>query len=93
MCELGMCYINGRNGFDKNLPEGLKYIRMAAERGYAKAQYALGSMYGRGKGVPQDEKKAFDLCMQAAGLGKYVFFSLGKYKGEGTPRWTCTQEC
>ena len=69
MQYLGMNYIYGVAGFDKNLPEGVRYIRMAAERGYARAQSQLGYLYARGEGVPQDEKKAFDLYMQAAVQG------------------------
>ena len=64
-----MKYIHGDEGFDKNLPEGVKYIRMAAERGYAKGQGQLGYLYAKGEGVPQDKKKAFDLYMQAAVQG------------------------
>ena len=66
---VGMNYTYGKNGFDKNLPEGVKYLRMAAERGYAKAQNQLGYMYDNGEGVPRDMKKAFDLYMQAAVQG------------------------
>ena len=64
-----MNYRDGSFGFAKNLPEGVKYIRMAAERGYTKAQNQLGYMYKMGEGVPQDMKKAFDLYMQAAVQG------------------------
>ena len=67
--QLGLKYRNGSDGFDKNLPEGLKYIRMAAERGYAKSQCQLGYVYGKGEGVPQDMKKGFDFSMQAAVQG------------------------
>ena len=67
--ELGLNYLDGDDGFDKNLPEGVRYIRMAAERGYAKAQNQLGVMYEKGEGVPQDMKKSFDLTMQAAVQG------------------------
>ena len=64
-----MRYLDGSFGFDKNVPEGVKYIRMAAERGDAKAQTQLAFMYIKGEGVPQDMKKAFDLYMQAAVQG------------------------
>ena len=65
-----MNYIDGSNGFAKNLPEGVKYLRMAAERGYARAQSQLGYMYGTGEGVPQYKQKSFDLFMQAAVQGR-----------------------
>ena len=64
-----MKYRDGVKGFDKNLPECVRYFRMAAERGYAKAQFVLGYMYANGEGVPQDMKKVFDLYMQAAVQG------------------------
>ena len=64
-----MEYIDGDDGFDKNLPEGVRYIRMAAEKGYAKAQYQMGYMYAMGEGCPRDTKKAVDLYMQAAVQG------------------------
>ena len=69
MNQLGIRYRDGSYGFDKNLPEYVRYIRMAAERGYAKAQCELGVMYANGEGVPRDMKKAFDLFMKAAVQG------------------------
>ena len=84
-----MRYIEGVEGFDKNLPEGVKYIRMAAERGYAKAQCELGYFYEKGLGVPQDMKKSFDLNMQAAVQGNAIAqHNVGNkyYKGEGVDK-------
>ena len=89
MYTLGMNYRDGDYGFDKNLPEALKYIRMAAERGYAKAQCDLGYMYSKGEGVPQDMKKAFDLYMQAAVQGLATAqYNVGNayYGGEGVDK-------
>ena len=81
--------MEGMYGFDKNLPEGVKYIRMGAERGYAKAQNDLGVMYDNGNGVPQDTKKAFDLCMQAAVQGLATAqhnVGYAYYSGEGVDK-------
>ena len=81
--------MEGIDGFDKNLPEGVKYIRMAAERGYAKAQSELGYMYSNGEGVPRDMKKAFDLYMQAAVQGLAMAqYNVGFfcYLGEGVDK-------
>ena len=89
MYQLGMNYRFGREGFDKNLPEGVRYIRMAAERGYAKAQNNLGWLYDKGEGVPRDVKKAFDLYMQAAVQGNAIAqHNVGNkyYKGEGVDK-------
>ncbi len=45
--------------------EAVKWYRLAAEQGYASAQYNLGLMYAKGQGVPQDYVQAhmwFDLA-------------------------------
>ena len=84
-----MNYINGDDGFAKNLPEGVKYIRMAAERGYANAQNQLGVIYKKGEGVPQDMKKSFDLYMQAAVQGRAAAqYNVGGayYNGDGVDK-------
>jgi TPR repeat protein len=49
---LGMRYLNGSHGFDINLPDGVRYMRMVAEKGYVPAQSILGLMYGKGRVVP-----------------------------------------
>ena len=36
----------------------MKWYRLAAEQGNARAQYNLGAMYDNGKGVPQDYVRA-----------------------------------
>jgi TPR repeat protein len=67
--ELGCRYLNGSHCFDKNLPEGVRYIRMAAEKGYAGAQALLGAYYRKGLGVPQDWDKSFHWYLLAANQG------------------------
>ena len=66
---LGMKYLHGTVGFDKNVPEGVKYIQMAADKGYAKAQNSLGLMYAEGEGVPQNSEKSFHWHLKAAHQG------------------------
>src|SRR3974390_141082 len=46
-------------GAPRNYPEALKWYRLAADQGYAKAQNMLGGMYGEGKGVPKDYALAY----------------------------------
>jgi TPR repeat protein len=46
-------YANGQ-GVPQDYAEAVKWFRLAAERGDANAQYALGLMYERGHGVSQD---------------------------------------
>jgi len=36
----------------------VRWFRLAADQGYAAAQYNLGTMYGTGTGVPQDYVQA-----------------------------------
>jgi TPR repeat protein len=54
------------DGFVKSLPKALKYTQMAAEKGYARAQTQLASMYEKGRGVPQNWEKSFYWFLQAA---------------------------
>jgi TPR repeat protein len=67
--ELGIRYMYGMSGFVVNLPEGVRYTRMAAEKGYAPAQCELGVMYGLARGVPKDMYKAFHWFLLAANQG------------------------
>jgi len=41
----------------------------AAREGHAKAQYLLGTLYERGRGVPRDSKKAIHWYRQAVNNG------------------------
>jgi TPR repeat protein len=61
--ELGKKYLG-----DDNIPEGLKYIQMSAEKGYAPAQYELGLLYQGLIGVP-DLEKSFHFFFKAANQG------------------------
>ncbi len=56
----------------------LKELRPLAEQGDAKAQTSLGSMYGKGEGVPQDYAEAMKWHRLAAGQGNAsAQFTLG----------------
>jgi TPR repeat protein len=48
----------------------MKWYRLAADQGYAHAQYNLGIMYAKGQGVPQDYVKA------------HMWFNLSAAQGE-----------
>ncbi len=67
--QLGLRYLRGIDGFVMNLPEGVRLMQMAAEKGYAPAQYELGAMYGDGEGVPQDWEQSFHWSLLAANQG------------------------
>jgi TPR repeat protein len=59
-------YYNGR-GVPQSDSEALKWYRLAADQGFADAQYNIGIMYGNGEGVPQDNVQAwmwFDLAAE-----------------------------
>ena len=87
--QLGGRYLHGVHGFDKNVAEGVRYIRMAAEGGGVEAKYSLGIMYHEGEGVSQDYNIALDWFRQAADEGHaFAQFTLGimYYNGEGVDK-------
>ena len=55
---LGLHAADGTNGVAVNLPDAVKYLSQAAEKGHAVAQYRLGTLYERGQGVTADTAKA-----------------------------------
>ena len=61
-------YSDGR-GVPQNYAEAARLYHLAAEQGYALAQYNLGVMYGNGQGLPQNYQLA------------YMWFSLAAAKG------------
>ena len=61
-------YADGR-GVSKDEAEAVRWYRLAADQGYAKAQYTLGVMYAEGRGVPKDEAEAVRWYRLAADQG------------------------
>jgi localization factor PodJL len=55
---LGLRALDGIGGVAVNLPDAVKYLSAAAEKGQAVAQYRLGTLYERGQGVTVDPVKA-----------------------------------
>jgi localization factor PodJL len=55
---LGLRALDGTGGMAVNLPDAVKYLSAAAEKGQAVAQYRLGTLYERGQGVTVDPVKA-----------------------------------
>ena len=47
----------------------MKWYRQAAEQGYTDAQFNLGNMYAKGRGVKQDDVEAVKWYRQAAEQG------------------------
>lgn len=52
--QLGMHYLNGDGGFEKNESEGIKWIEQAAIQGFDEAEFELGQRYWEGHGVVRD---------------------------------------
>jgi localization factor PodJL len=66
---LGLRALDGTNGSAVNLPDAVKFLTQAAEKGQAVAQYRLGTLYERGQGVPTDAAKAAHYYELAANQG------------------------
>ncbi len=62
--QLGLRYFK-----EGNQTEAVKYFRLAAQQGYADAQYVLGACYYDGNGVTQDYTEAVKYYRLAAQLG------------------------
>ena len=63
--EIGFNYLNGNNGFDKNVKKAVEYIKKAKELKYSEAYYTLANCYKLGLGVEKDINKAYDLMKEA----------------------------
>jgi localization factor PodJL len=57
------------DGTPANLPDAVKFLSQAAEKGQAVAQYRLGTLYERGQGVTADPAKAAHWYEMAANQG------------------------
>ena len=60
----------------KQWAESARWYRRSAEQGSPAAQYGLGLAYHRGRGVPRDRARAFELMFQSARSG-YVIAEYG----------------
>ena len=86
--KCGMNYYRG-HGVPQDYTEAVKWFRIAAEQGYALAQYFLGICYSDGKGVPEDDVEAAKWCHQAAQNGNADAqhnISNCYFKGLGVPQ-------
>ena len=66
---LGLRAVDGASGAPVNLPNAVKLLTQAAEKGQAVAQYRLGTLYERGQGVAVDGVKAVHWYGLAAAQG------------------------
>ncbi|WP_249332076.1 tetratricopeptide repeat protein, partial [Pseudoalteromonas rubra] len=67
--NLGFMYLQGK-GVAQSDEKAVEYYRLAAEQGYADAQYNLGFMYELGKGVAQSDEKAVEYYKLATEYGQ-----------------------
>ena len=51
--NLGVVYGTGQ-GVSQDLAEAMRWTRLAADQGHAKAQHVLASAYATGEGAPKD---------------------------------------
>lgn len=86
--DYAMMLINGE-GVTANVPEGLRWLRRAADAGMTQAQYVYGRMLDDGEFVARDPAAAHDWFLKAAQQG-HVQAELALANqfldGRGTPR-------
>jgi hypothetical protein len=70
-------FYGGSMGSPKDDAEAIKWYRKAADQGNAAAQYAVGSAYFSGRGVPQD----FDLAHMWLNLAAAQAIDIGGQPG------------
>ena len=61
--------VHAPDGVPQDDTEAVQWYRLAAEQGYAKAQFNLGLMYAKGRGGPQDDTEAVRWYRLAAEQG------------------------
>ena len=84
---LGLRALDGTNGSAVNLPDAVKFLTQAADKGQAVAQYRLGTLYERGQGVPADAAKAARYYELAANQGnRKAMHNLAVSFASGTAR-------
>ena len=76
-------------GIPQDYKEAVKWYRLAADQGYASAQFLLGTMYFNGQGVPQDYKEAvkwYRLAADQGNPGAQSNLGLMYDNGQGVPQ-------
>jgi TPR repeat protein len=64
----GLGLLHRRQGAVRDFSEAAKWVRRAADQGYARAQFDLGYLYEQGKGLPLDYVSAY-MWYEAAAAG------------------------
>ena len=83
---LGLRALDGTNGSPINLPDAVRFLTQASEKGQAVAQYRLGTMYERGQGVPADGARAAQWYERSANQGnRKAMHNLAVAHASGAP--------
>jgi TPR repeat protein len=87
--HLGFLYVSGEEGVEKDVAEAVKWFRLAAGQGHARAQLNLALIHAMGDGVPKDGGEAAK-WFRLAGLQGLAEaqgrLGLLYYAGDGVPR-------
>ena len=75
--------VRAGRGSPQDPAEAVRWCRLAAEQGYAVAQFNLGELYALGEGVPQDPAEAVRWFRLAAEQGYAAQYALGVRHGQG----------
>ncbi|QFY58995.1 hemagglutinin [Rhizobium grahamii] len=67
--EIGARYSDGRAGITADPKEAVSWYQLSADKGFAPAEYRMGSIYEKGTGVERDINKARQYYEQAADQG------------------------
>ena len=83
MQRLGLYYIEGSNGLQKDTKKGIELYRQASERGYVSASASLGDLYFGREGIAKDmEKETYYLRLAAMGGDIVARHNLGVFEAE-----------
>jgi len=67
--DTGFNFLKGRGGIDRDYKQAAEWFSKAAEQGHADAQYNLGELYNRGRGVKKNKNIALKWYKAAAEQG------------------------
>ncbi len=67
--DTGFNFLKGRGGVDRDYKQAAEWFSKAAEQGHADAQYNLGELYNKGRGVKKNKKTAQKWYKAAAEQG------------------------
>jgi TPR repeat protein len=76
-------------GASQNYVEAMKWLKLSAEQGNAKAQYGVGALYALGQGIPQNDAMAAEWFQLSAAQGyteSQHNLALAYYQGRGLPK-------